>query len=65
MKKFIFTLVIGILTTLAFPQSYHKLIRTNTYWDDYMVILPEMCYTYANRVFFTNQDTVINGFTDF
>ena len=63
MKKIIFTLVMGMTVTLACSQNYHKLIRTNTFWDDYFVILPEMCYTSAERVFFTNQDTVINGLT--
>jgi len=57
------TLVFGMLTSIAFSQGYHKLIRTNTYWDEYTIILPEICYSYANRVFFTNQDTVINGLT--
>jgi len=63
MKKIIFTLALGMLASLVFPQSYHKLIRTNTNWDNYFTTLPEMCYTSANRIFFTNQDTVINGFT--
>jgi Secretion system C-terminal sorting domain len=63
MKKLIFTLAMGMLASIAFPQSYHKLIRTNTFWDEFFVVLPDICYTSAERVFFTNQDTVINGFT--
>jgi len=63
MKKIILTLALGMLTSFAFPQSYHKLIRTNTFWDEYTIILPEWCYTSGERVFFTNQDTIINGFT--
>lgn len=44
-------------------QTYHKLIRQNVYWDVYHIILPEMCYTYANRISFTGQDTVIESVT--
>jgi len=64
MKKIIFTLFLGMMANFAFPQSYHKLIRENTYWDEYMVVMPEIwCYTSAKRIFFTNQDTLINGLT--
>lgn len=63
MKKIIFTLALGMLISLAFPQSYHKLVRTNVYWDDFYVVLPELCFTGGSRVYFTNQDTVINGLT--
>ncbi|MEI7982421.1 MAG: T9SS type A sorting domain-containing protein [Bacteroidota bacterium] len=63
MKKIILTLAIGMLSSFAFPQSYHKLIRTNTHWDNYYTNVPEWCYTGARRIFFTNQDTLINGFT--
>jgi len=64
MKTLILALICGLLTIPAFPQSYHKLIRTNTYWDEYYVIEPEFfCYTSAVRIFFIDQDTTINGLT--
>lgn len=64
MKTFILILICGLSTLIAFPQSYHKLIRTNTYWDGYNVIEPEFfCYTSAERIFFIDQDTTINGRT--
>ena len=63
MKKFIFIIVMLMVGSFAFSQSYHKLIRTNTYWDEFYINYPEFCYTGANRVVFTNQDTVINGHT--
>lgn len=31
MNKIIFTLLLGMIANLAFPQTYHKLIRTNTF----------------------------------
>jgi hypothetical protein len=63
MKRIMLTFAIGMLVVSAFPQGYHKLIRTNTYWDSFNTTLPEICYTGARRDFFINQDTVINGLT--
>ena len=42
-------------------QTYHKLIRTNTFWDNF--ISDVQCYLTANRVCFTNNDTIIQGNT--
>jgi hypothetical protein len=62
--KFIIILVAvvcqtGISPLFVHSQSYHKLIRTNTYWDNY--ITDVMCYSTIDRVFFTGYDTVIGG----
>jgi hypothetical protein len=55
MKRTIFTLVRELISYISFPQDYHKLIQTNTSWDEYMVFMPEKwCYTSAKRIFFTN-----------
>jgi hypothetical protein len=62
MKKIVLILVIGMLSVLAFPQSYHKLIRTNTWWDGYLHD-PVLCYSSINRIYFTGQDTIIDGVT--
>jgi len=40
MNKIILTLAMGMLTSFAFPQSYHKLIRPNTFWDNYFATSP-------------------------
>ena len=62
--KTVFLFLAIVLTTISgSSQGYHKLIRTNTYWDSYISILPVMCYSGASRVYFTDQDTVINGYT--
>jgi hypothetical protein len=62
MKTFFLMLICGLSTLIVFPQSYHKLIRTNVHWDGYNVVEPEFfCYTSAERIYFTNQDTAING----
>lgn len=56
----------GICPLFVYSQSYHKLIRTNTYWDNYIISdepIFSSCYAYANRIYFTGNDTVINGFT--
>ncbi len=55
----------GICLAGMFPgfvraQAYHKLIRTNTYWDDYHMD-PIFCYEYVDRIFFTSDDTIIGG----
>lgn len=52
---------IVLLPLSGYSQEYHKLLRPETYWDIYDVILPEMCYTYISRVYFTNNDTLIIG----
>jgi hypothetical protein len=61
MKKLsllIFLLIIGMS---SYAQEYHKLIRTDTYWDEFSVVLPEMCYTTITRYSFTNNDTTLAG----
>jgi hypothetical protein len=63
MKTIIFTLATGMLSSIAFSQDYHKLIRTDTYWDSYYTVLPQICYSGAKRDFFINRDTIINGLT--
>jgi hypothetical protein len=42
-------------------QSYHKLIRTNTYWDNYIIESPVWCYASIHRIYFTGTDTTIGG----
>ena len=49
----------GISPLLVYSQSYHKLIRTNTYWDNYFTDV--MCYSNIDRIFFTGSDTIISG----
>lgn len=62
MKNLIISIFCILLLALSTQsQEYHKLIRPNTYWDIYEVILPEMCYTYINRIYFTNNDTLLIG----
>jgi len=57
-------LICGLSTLTVLPQSYHKLIRTNVHWDGYNVVEPEIwCYTSAERIYFVDQDTIINGLT--
>jgi len=69
MKKLISLTVVTLLFIMSsmmnflHGQIYHKLIRTNTYWDVYQTIPPEMCYSYANRIYFSNDDTIIDGHT--
>jgi hypothetical protein len=64
MKTFLFTLIFALSTIIVFPQDYHKLIRTNVLWDQYVVYFPvTWCYTGAKRIYFTDQDTLINGLT--
>src|ERR1035438_1738336 len=56
----------GISPSIVHSQNYHKLIRTNTYWDDYVMSDEPIfggCYSTADRIYFTGNDTVINGFT--
>ena len=63
MKKYLFIISFMILGMNTHPQDYHKLIRTGTYWDNYFVVLPEMCYTSISRYCFTGGDTVLGGVT--
>ncbi|MCX6250829.1 MAG: T9SS type A sorting domain-containing protein [Bacteroidetes bacterium] len=60
----------GILICLGFAplqsrsQSYHKLIRLNTYWDDYTYSdepIFQNCYSDVERYYFTGSDTIIDG----
>jgi len=53
-----FTVTIALSVS---SQTYHKLIRTNTFWDNF--ITDVQCYLTANRVCFTNNDTIIQGNT--
>jgi hypothetical protein len=52
---------VGFSPVLIKAQNYHKLIRTNTYWDNYYTSLN--CYTFIHRIYFTGNDTVIGGHT--
>lgn len=63
MKPHIFLLLVCTISIGSPGQSYHKLVRTNTTWDEYIIILPNLCYTSADRVYFPGIDTVINGKT--
>jgi hypothetical protein len=64
MKKIILILTIVMFACFAYSQTYHKLIRTNTYWDNFRysdVPIFNSCYAYAARIYFTGSDTIING----
>src|ERR1017187_3470819 len=65
LKQFIVLLItgtcfVGFFTTIGNSQNYHKLIRTNTFWDCFRQD-PVMCYSYINRIYFTGSDTLIGG----
>ena len=49
----------GISPLFVHSQSYHRLIRTNTYWDEFHTDV--FCYSYIHRIFFTGNDTIIDG----
>jgi hypothetical protein len=61
MKKYMFILFVAVIAMSGHSQNYHKLIRTGTYWDEYFVVLPEMCYTAIIRYSFTDGDTLLGG----
>ena len=61
MKRSFIILSLFFVCFNSFTQTYHKLIRLNTYWDVWLTEPPDFCYTYANRIYFTNNDTLING----
>jgi hypothetical protein len=63
MKRSIISIVFFVAFVCSNAQQYHPLIKTNTTWDQYYNILPVFCYTYGERVFFEDHDTVINGLT--
>lgn len=52
---------VGFSPMFIKAQTYHKLIRVNTYWDNYYTSIP--CYTYIHRIYFTGNDTIIGGQT--
>jgi hypothetical protein len=49
------------MSVCSYSQGYHKLIRTNTYWDVWYTVSPEWCYSQISRIFFTGADTIVNG----
>ena len=59
MKKYFFLIWIAIMAINANSQNYHKLIRTNTYWDVYALGSYE--YDAIDKIFFTGNDTIIEG----
>jgi hypothetical protein len=61
MKKHLILICCIIIGISSFSQDYHKLIRTDTYWDEYFNVLPEICYTTITRFSFTSRDTVLDG----
>jgi hypothetical protein len=64
MKTQIATLILIILSSIAYTQNYNKLLRINTYWDDHFISYPNIgCYNYAHRKYIDNQDTIIDGHT--
>ena len=63
MKKHLLLISLLIIGFNDYSQDYHKLIRTGSYWDQYTVVLPEICYTTITRFSFTNKDTVLGGLT--
>jgi hypothetical protein len=62
MKKILVILVLLIAGNTTYSQSYNKLISTDKYWDVYTRVNPDWCATWANRIYFTGADTVIDGF---
>ncbi len=61
MKTHLLTTCLVLLNVFSFSQGYHKLIRTNTYWDVYSTYNTVWCYSDASRIFFTGSDTLIDG----
>jgi hypothetical protein len=61
MKKFFFIIFLLVASTGLQSQDYHKLIRAGTYWDQYTVVLPEICYTTITRFSFADSDTILGG----
>jgi hypothetical protein len=59
MKKPMIIIWFAIVTISGFTQNYHKLIRTNTYWD--VFALGFLYYDAIDRIYFTGNDTVIEG----
>src|ERR1039457_1019146 len=59
MKKILLLICALIVAANSHSQSYHKLIRTNTYWDVYD--LGFMYYNSISRIYYTGNDTVIDG----
>lgn len=64
MKTNLAILLFGLLVGRAAAQEpYHPLIQPNKTWDEYYTILPSICYSWGDRVFFADRDTVVNGLT--
>ncbi|MCX6252026.1 MAG: T9SS type A sorting domain-containing protein [Bacteroidetes bacterium] len=65
--RIIYLLIIsGLVAQFSYSQGYHKLIRTNTYWDCYENFFekaPGGCYQWVKRYYFTNQEIVFAGHT--
>ena len=64
MKRFILLCFLLLLTIInIYPQEYHKLIRLNTYWDQWHITSPQWWYDYIWKIYFTQNDTVLEGKT--
>jgi type IX secretion system substrate protein len=61
MKKAILTIVIILFFNVSFSQTYHKLIRPNTYWDILHVETSQICGLSGGSRYFFQGDTVLNG----
>jgi len=61
MKKVTIIFLLIAIQGEFFGQSYHKLIRQNTYWDVLWRSNNPICYSSADRIFFTGSDTTIDG----
>lgn len=59
MKKYVLLIWIAIMAINANSQNYHKLIRTNKFWDVYS--LGWYDYNAIDKIFFTGNDTIIEG----
>ncbi len=63
MKTALSAILLLLVAGYSRAQQYHPLIETGKTWDEYYSILPVLCYSWGDRVFFTDQDTVIDGLT--
>lgn len=59
MKKILFLFSIWIIAVNANSQSYHKLIQQNKYWD--IFCNNGFFYEYITKIYFTGNDTLIDG----
>jgi hypothetical protein len=64
MKRFLLICFLSLLTIInIYPQEYHKLIRLNTCWDHWHITSPQWWYDYIWKIYFIQNDTVLEGKT--